>query len=273
MDIALWRKSRQAVLPQNPTGNRYGDSANAGLLLRRGLERWPDKQTGDSKAGNEKAALIADVAKLFVPEGYSWAYERWKAATKNDGTRFDSTELDLLGRLYIGLSRDSALETGITVQHAWGMPMIPGSALKGMSRHMALTASTLQSEPDAIAYLFGSEDEAKPECGAVVFHDAWWVPQPGAMPFAAEVVTPHHTAYYNLGSAYATDFDSPIPAAQIAAQGRFRFVVEGDSGWCTLALALLKLALTRHGVGGKTTSGYGLFAPPPKTPYVPEAAT
>ncbi len=259
MDIALWRKTRQAALPRNQAGNRYGDSPNAGLLLRRGLDRWPDKQTSDSKAGNEKATLIADIAKLSVPDGYRWAYERWAVATEKDEIRFDTIELDLLGRLYIGLTRDSALETGITVQHAWGMPMIPGSALKGISRHMALTASTLKNEPDAIAYLFGSEDDAKPECGAVVFHDAWWVPQDGAKPFAAEVVTPHHTAYYNLGSAYATDFDNPIPAPQIAAQGSFRFVVEGDPDWCTLALALLKFALTRHGVGGKTTSGYGLF--------------
>ncbi len=264
MDIALWRKTRQAALPQCSAGNRYGNSANAGLLLRRGLERWPHKQTSDSKAGNEKATLIADITKLPVPDGYDWAYSRWQKTTTDNSNqlRFQSVELDLLSRLYIGLTRDSALETGITVQHAWGMPMIPGSALKGISRHMAQTSSTLKNEPDAIAYLFGSEDDAKPECGAVVFHDAWWVPQPGAKPFAAEVVTPHHTAYYNLGSAYATDFDSPIPAPQIAAQGRFRFVVEGEEAWCTLALALLKLALTNHGVGGKTTSGYGLFAAP-----------
>lgn len=257
MAIALWRKHRAHDAMRSTT-------VNAGLLLRRGLPQWPRKTErkadSESTAGSEKAGVIARIVDLPVPEAYAWAYGRWQRATT--GADFLADELDLLGRLYIGLSRESALETGMTVQHAWGLPMIPGSALKGISRHVARTASTLRDEADAIAYLFGSDDDARPESGAVVFHDAWWVPGSAATPFAAEVVTPHHGAYYAMGSRHATDFDKPVPAPQIAAQGRFRFVVQGDPAWARLALALLRLALTTHGVGGKTTSGYGLFAPP-----------
>lgn len=235
----------------------YDDSRrpNMGLMLRRGLAQWPDdKQAGKSdKAGNAKAALIGRIAQADPDPGYAWAYRRWCEATKAEG--FAAIESVLIGRLYIGLTRDNPLETGITVGHAWGMPMIPGSALKGISRAVA----RMQKLPeDVIVYLFGAAtDDDSPEAGAVVFHDAWWVPN--GKPFAAEVVTPHHTAYYNLGIAHATDFDAPVPTAQIAAQGRFRFVVEGDAAWHRLALALLKHALAHHGVGGKTTSGYGLF--------------
>lgn len=237
----------------------YDDSRrpNMGLLLRRGLAQWSDDSLGgkSEKAGNAKAALIGRISQADPDPGYAWAYRRWCEATAVDG--FEAIELALIGRLYIGLTRDNPLETGITVGHAWGMPMIPGSALKGISRHIARAQALPE---DAIVHLFGAanEDES-PEAGAVVFHDAWWTPN--GKPFAAEVVTPHHTAYYNLGSAYATDFDAPVPAAQIAAQGRFRFVVEGDAAWCRLAVALLKVALQQHGVGGKATSGYGLFAP------------
>jgi CRISPR-associated protein Cmr6 len=238
----------------------YDDSRhpNIGLMLRRGLAQWPDDGQGgkSDKAGNAKADLIGRIAQVDPDPGYAWAYRRWCAATADDG--FKAIEdLTLIGRLYIGLTRDNPLETGITVGHAWGMPMIPGSALKGISRHIARAQKLPE---DAIVHLFGAatEDDS-PETGAVVFHDAWWTPT--GKPFVAEVVTPHHTGYYNLGSAYATDFDSPIPAAQIAAQGRFRFVVEGDAAWCRLAIALLRRALMHHGVGGKTTSGYGLFAP------------
>ena len=237
----------------------YDDSRrpNMGLLLRRGLAQWPDDSLGgkSDKAGNAKAELIGRISQADPDPGYAWAYRRWCEATAVDG--FEAIELALIGRLYIGLTRDNPLETGITVGHAWGMPMIPGSALKGISRHIALE----QKLPaDAIVHLFGAtpEDESQ-EAGAVVFHDAWWTPTPNSKPFAAEVVTPHHTVYYNLGIAHATDFDAPVPAAQIAAQGRFRFVVEGDVAWCRLAAALLRVALARHGVGGKTTSGYGLF--------------
>ncbi len=255
--IALWRRHRAHDAMRSTT-------VNAGLLLRRGLPQWPRKAErkadSGSTAGSEKAGVIARIVDLPVPDAYAWAYGRWQRATT--GADFLADELDLLGRLYIGLSRESALETGMTVQHAWGLPMIPGSALKGISRHVARTASTLRDEAEAIAYLFGSDDDAHPESGAVVFHDAWWVPGSAATPFAAEVVTPHHGAYYAMGSRHATDFDKPVPAPQIAAQGRFRFVVQGDPAWARLALALLRLALTTHGVGGKTTSGYGLFAAP-----------
>ena len=237
----------------------YDDSRspNMGLMLRRGLNDLPEEsESGKSdRAGIAKAALIGRIAQADPDPGYAWAYRRWCEATAMDG--FEALESALIGRLYIGLTRDNPLETGITVGHAWGMPMIPGSALKGISREVARAQKLPE---DAIVYLFGAAtDDDAPEAGAVVFHDAWWAPTPKSKPFVAEVVTPHHTGYYNLGSAYATDFDAPVPTAQIAAQGRFRFVVEGDAAWRRLALALLKVALTRHGVGGKTTSGYGLF--------------
>ena len=245
----------------------YDDSLrpNMGLMLRRGLDELPSgNHVGQSeKTGNTKAALIGRIAQADSDPGYAWAYRRWCAATTGD--EFESVELALLGRLYIGLTRDNPLETGITVDHAWGMPIIPGSSLKGVSRMLA----RLQALPDdAIVHLFGAAtDDDSPEAGAVAFHDAWWVPN--GKPFAAEVVTPHHAGYYNLGSAHATDFDAPVPAAQIAAQGRFRCVVEGDAGWRKLALALLNAALQWHGVGGKTTSGYGLFASGTSTPHLP----
>lgn len=262
MSTALWRDTR----------NRHQESiaksatANAGLMVRRGLRAWPKSGDSDTVAGTAKADLIQRIAGMAVPDGYRWAYDRWAMATT--GGAFASVNLDLIGRLYIGLTRDSALETGITVQHAWGMPMIPGSALKGISRRAAQTASTLKDRADVIEWMFGSEDDTRPECGGVVFHDAWWDPASNKKPFAAEIVTPHHAEYYNMGARHATDFDSPIPAPQIAAQGRFRFVVqvesergnkENDRPWTKLVLTLLKVALQQHGVGGKTTSGYGLF--------------
>lgn len=254
MSTALWRRTRgdhQRAIENSAT-------ANAGLMVRKGLREWPKSGDGDAVAGTKKAGLIQRLATMAAPDGYRWAYKRWASAT--NGGAFASAQLDLIGRLYIGLTRDSALETGITVHHAWGMPMIPGSALKGISRRAAQTSSTLKDQSDVIDWMFGSEDDTRPECGGVVFHDAWWDPDCDCRPFAAEIVTPHHTEYYNMGTRHATDFDSPIPAPQIAAQGRFRFVVEGDEAWAKLALALLKVALQQHGVGGKTTSGYGLFA-------------
>lgn len=235
----------------------FSKSSNPGLWLRRGMQEWPT-ESGSDGAGGVKARKIAEIAALRPDPGYHWAYARWCAATQG-AARFDARELALVGRLYIGVVRDNPLEAGVTVAHAWGMPLIPGSAIKGVSRDAARAAGLEQA---ALTHLFGSEDDANPESGIAVFHDAWWVPDKSTKPFVADIVTPHHTDYYAEGKAHATDFDSPIPAAQIAVQGAFRFVVEGPDGWRELAMGMLTRALTGAGIGGKTTSGYGLFQDP-----------
>lgn len=237
-------------------------TANPGLLLRRGLDEYESagRDGNPEGGGKKKQALIERMARIGPQEGYRRAFNRWKAATA-DGKRFSNFAAPLLGRLYIGLSRETALETGITVQHAWGMPMIPGSALKGIAR--AAARERLADKPDLVNWLFGAatdgaKDDSALEAGAVVFHDAWWVPE--GRPFVAEVVTPHHGGYYVQGGAVpATDFDSPIPASQIATQGSFYFVLEGEPAWCGIAQTLLQFALEERGVGGKRSSGYGYF--------------
>lgn len=235
-------------------------TAHAGLLLRRGITQYDEsKADGDKgKGGGAKQALIERIAGMSAPDGYRRAFARWNKATE-DATRFSRFRANLSGRLYIGVDRDNALETGITVQHAWGMPMIPGSALKGLARSVARQA--LHDRADAVTWLFGTDtkDDVELESGAIVFHDAWWVPEANTKPFVAEIVTPHHTAYYNLGKAAATDFDSPIPAPQIAAQGQFLFVLEGEEAWRELARKLLQRGLAQRGIGGKRSSGYGYF--------------
>lgn len=61
-------------------------------------------------------------------------YGRWDAMTAN-AQRFS---LRSSGRLVIGLGGESVLETGLTLQYLTGLPIIPGSALKGLCRAYAL---------------------------------------------------------------------------------------------------------------------------------------
>jgi CRISPR-associated protein Cmr6 len=39
------------------------------------------------------------------------------------------------GRLIVGLGGDNVLETGLTLHHTYGVPLIPGNALKGLAAH------------------------------------------------------------------------------------------------------------------------------------------
>lgn len=225
--------------------------AHAGLLLTKGLTHYPEE-----KAGKEKQKQIERISQISAPEIYRVAFARWQAATKC----FAHTEAELAGRLYIGVTRDNALETGLTVSHTYGMPMIPGSAVKGLCR--ACAGDWLKNE-EASRYLFGNEpietDEAKIESGGLIFHDAWWIPEDGKKPFVPEVVTVHHPEYYKDGKRAATDFDSPVPAPQIAVQGSFYFVIEGEHAWSKLAKRLLEKGLADRGIGAKRSSGYGFF--------------
>lgn len=61
-------------------------------------------------------------------------YKRWQHSTADAETFTAKT----LGRLIVGLGGKGVLETGITLDHVTGLPIIPGSALKGLTRTYAL---------------------------------------------------------------------------------------------------------------------------------------
>lgn len=256
MPYDLWRQSFATFL----RAETLRGSPNAGLLIRRGVASFdPDDDGG---LGRIKADQIGRITGLQPSALYRAAFRRWKSEL-SAARGYKTLTLRLSTRLYIGATRDNPIECGVLVGHTYGMPMIPGSSLKGVMR--AVATDWLGSNDKAVRYLFGAggDDPQTDEIGAVTVLDAWWDPDCGKFPFVAEVVTPHHREYYgSAGAVEATDFDSPVPAPQIAVQGSFLFALEGPGGWRELAEKLLVMALTSYGVGSKTTSGYGLFDPP-----------
>lgn len=235
------------------------NSANAGLLLHRGLSCFEE-----NKEKTQKKALFAKVTGVTASPLYDKAYARWLAMLAKNPQDFGSKALKIDQRLYIGLTAGSAVETGVMTHHSYGMPYIAGSSVKGTVRSYA---ENIGLPAHIIAVLFGHDEDVevndtqKIEAGAgcLVWHDAWWIPNTAEKyPFVAEVVTVHHQDYYS-GNGDATDFDSPVPNQQMAVQGSFLFTVEGDEQWVKLALDVLQYALTNQGIGGKVASGYGYF--------------
>jgi len=105
-------------------------------------------------------------------------------------------------------------------------------------------------------HLFGSTDER----GAVTFFDAWWWPtsENAVIPIHQDVMTVHHQDYYQGKSECPpSDVDDPVPVAFASVTGSYLVGVEGDPGWCDVALRLLKLGLSELGIGAKTNAGYG----------------
>ena len=234
-------------------------SAHPGLTLDKGLREWDSDAT---KRGNRFGALVAGVASIDAPEIYASFYNRWlDMICRCENFAVWAGQLD--GRLYIGNSGANPIEVSISMHKTYGVPLIAGSAIKGVTRAFALRNDVSGEVCDVI---FGKEpkrgdaSEDTSSAGHLIFHDAWWIPNDRSKPYAQEVITVHHPNYYKeKGKVDATDLDSPNPNVQVAARGSFLFLIEGQKTWANWAMTLLVEALKTEGIGAKTFSGYGYF--------------
>ncbi|MBX0331289.1 type III-B CRISPR module RAMP protein Cmr6 [Oscillochloris sp. ZM17-4] len=229
---------------------------NAGLWLDKYIEDARRQQRGSEEQGTAQARLVEEVAGQRVPGAYAGFFERWRTALAAHGAQ--TQRATVLGRMIVGLGAESVLETAVTLQRTYGVPMIPGSALKGLAAACARQVFGPDWAADAPAYttLFGSTDSA----GYVTFFDALYIPgsAEGDRPLAPDVLTVHHQAYYNQGgSAPPADWDSPVPVPFISASGAYLIALGGPPAWVERALQLLAWGGMYRGVGAKTSSGYG----------------
>lgn len=256
-DIDLMRNSLQATLTNHvPCYLNTEKQAHIGLLLQRGLRRYDGKS--DKPTKNKLIEQIACCnGELKI---YKDAFSRWLYMT-SDTSRYSFTTAKIVGRLYTGLSSATALETGLTTHHTYGMPMLAGSSVKGAVAAYAEQIGLKEKNIDVYRVLFGDEDHS----GAVIWHDAWWIPNSGK-PFVEEIVTTHHQEYYrgkdknNNPKILPDELEDPNPNQQIGCEGSFYFVVEAvNQAWATFATNLLLQMLENQGMGSKTASGYGYF--------------
>jgi len=169
------------------------------------------------------------------------------------------------GRMVIGLGGENVLETGLSLQHTYGTPLIPGFALKGLAAHYcdhAWGAVDPKFKLGGIYHetIFGTSVDS----GHIIFHDAWITPDSLVGSLKPDVMTPHHTEYYsNKDGAAPSDFDDPTPITFLSIAGSFHIVISCDvqnedgEKWIELAFKILTKALEEWGIGGKTNSGYG----------------
>ncbi len=261
---------------------RHQDS-HAGVILSRYLESQQEKEQErdieqvpapkqDAKPRDDLLAAARDAVSQGR-EVYASAFFRWRRYVKSLPVRTIGC-FQVKGRLIVGLGSDNVLESGITLHHTYGVPIIPGSALKGLAAHyceQSLGKSDARWCKGGEYHLamFGSIEDS----GHLTFFDAWPFDQQPTVSngksrdhhgLVLDVMTPHHTDYYagNQGAA-PTDFDDPIPVTFLSVAGTFLVAVACDDTsttggqWTNAAMALLEQALAEWGVGGKTSSGYG----------------
>lgn len=96
-------------------------------------DAWAPVGNDGSVADAVRLGWLSKLAGLAISPDYARAFERWKASLGVPGDR--AFELVLEGRLLVGHGNASAVGVGMTVHHTWGVPMIPGSAVKGLLAH------------------------------------------------------------------------------------------------------------------------------------------
>ena len=174
-------------------------------------------------------------------------------------------------RLVVGLGSEHVQETNMTFHHIYGIPYIPGSAIKGVLRHWWF--QELQEQKDFIddkgevdetkalkdsdycnfIKTFGSQEQH----GKVKFLDAY---PTEAVHFAIDIMNPHYSKYYS-GDQPPTDDQDPVPINFLTVEKTvFRFVfMTKDEKFLTKLKGPFQKALELKGVGAKTSVGYGYF--------------
>lgn len=193
-------------------------------------------------------------------------------------------------RLLVNLSGSITENAGLAMEYICGVPIIPGSAVKGAARRYA--AALLKETQDTAAHrklvedflaIFGcvkadfeqngqlkrlltkeEGEEIKPcnRIGLVSFLQA--VPESNPT-VTCEVQTPHHREYMAGKKETATDDELPVPLffpAVEAGKVPYSFCLYSPARPDLLDTAeeWLTQALTIFGIGAKGSSGFGLFA-------------
>jgi len=241
---------------------RQTSTTNAGLWL----DKYIREQSPEDKESRRE--LVSQVAELHEPPEYAEFYRRWRTALSS--CRAEMREARVQGRMVVGLGEESVLETAVALHHTYGVPYIPGSALKGLAASYAsqhLDPAAWCASSPAYKTLFGTTDEA----GYVTFFDALYVPGSGhdGNALYPDVMTVHHPDYYQRGDRPPADWDSPTPIPFPSATGSYLIALAGPAEWVTAAFDILALALAEVGIGAKTSSGYGrmVFQTPPATAH------
>lgn len=266
-------------------------ASNASLVMERFLAEIKEDVSKDARGGDSaimvRTRLYEQMKKALkgAKSVYETAYRRRESAFKTAGAML--LEFRTTAPLAVGLGGKNVLENGLSLEHTYGVPIIPASSLKGvLVAYCAEALKNTASGEEAAAWLenrkviFGSVAAGGASAkGYVRFHDAWITPESLENCLHDDVVTCHHSGYYSQQDpAVPSDFDDPVPVSFVSVRGTFLVVCdceEPDAGRKKALLAeigkLFEHVLGERGVGAKRSSGYGRLNRQPSTQEKQEA--
>ena len=171
-------------------------------------------------------------------------------------------------RLIVNHGGESVLESNVSLHPYYGFPVIPGSAIKGVTRHYCKEYKEINQ--NKIIEIFGNEPETakgNEKEGGIVFMDAWPASFSDINCLELDVMTPHYKDYYE-GKSFPVDTINPEPHLFLTVKKDtcFEFslrpstILKGHhDSLLNETKKLIIEALTTFGIGAKTGSNYGYF--------------
>lgn len=225
---------------------------------------WLDKYLADQSRdeAESRRELIEEVSILPISAAYQVYCKRWQERLIEYGAQ--PRKAQVKGRMIIGLGSESIVETSICLHRTYGVPYIPGSALKGLAANYARLYLDADWQKDGKYYkiVFGDTDDS----GYITFFDALYIPDSGypksEQALYPDVITVHHQEYYQSGTKVPKDSDKPNPVPFLSATGTYLIALaapdlEQADAWISITFQVLENALKTLGIGAKTSSGYG----------------
>jgi CRISPR-associated protein Cmr6 len=277
------------------------DAGNSRNQAQRVADQNPDKAKKlfrDATVAAKMAAVAKPDAKL--PAAANANAIRFLADLgRSFSGRVVTFEATLGARLLVNLAGGVVENAGIALDRCFGLPFIPGSAVKGIARAQALWEIREAQDADGrrllrlaiLLFGFGANDiKAKGDfawaggaAAAKVIADeiggkdfkgcASFLPGYPTTPptLVVDMVNPHYPHYYGGRKSRAEDNENPIPNyfPAVEAGTSFGFAVVLNrapavagitaSNLLDQAKLWLERAVTRKGAGAKTAAGYGWF--------------
>lgn len=262
----------------------HGNTLNVALLL--------DKFVPWRNGKFDYFAFLKEKKCFQIPEEIAG---RMEDIPVPDGFRMVEWRGRVEGGLVIGMGAPHVHETALSFHRSWGIPYIPGTALKGLLRTLYLdmaqdrlgvyrpscmeaflsgedhprdaghrkedcpvfskSKDTLKDEVEEFRRIFGTKEKQ----GEIVFMDAY--PVDGNFCLEMDVMSVHYPDYYR-GEGLPADWSSPniIYFVKVVNTGFRGLLISRtmDEGELERVRDNLKRALETYGIGAKTAVGYGV---------------
>lgn len=244
-------------LPKYLNNIADGDTPNLSLKYYKRADVY---EANFTKIKKDKTGFFNSFIYLSKNKAYREAFDMRKNLMEGIGLSFTMTTVS---RLVFGMGYKHPTEIGFMFDWTSGLPVIPGSSLKGAARYAAETENH-----ECLKEIFGAE-KGDARAGEVVFFPAYPCLMDNKPFLEMDVMTPHYSEYYSEPAKnLPADWYSPIPLhfLTVPAGTKYCFRLayrknlrDKESPLLKKAENMLKCALSEFGVGAKTNVFYGYF--------------